>query len=150
MEISTNTVSWLKVIRAPGMASRKLISAIESAGSITALISADSAHLRQLGFGQETVTALRQSDEAGLNSDLEWLSCPGHGLLTWDSDSYPALLRRIPSPPASGRRCVGWRRRMAVAPVERPPRKRPADSADARRSHCFIDPPITSVFFPDH
>ncbi len=100
------------------MASSKLISAIESAGSITALISADSAHLRQLGFGRETVTALRQSDEAGLNADLEWLSCPGHGLVTWDSDSYPALLRRIPSPPAAlfvdGDPEVLWRPQVAV------------------------------------
>ncbi|HLF31560.1 MAG TPA: DNA-processing protein DprA [Xanthomonadales bacterium] len=33
--------------------------------------------------------------------DLAWLAQPGHALLTWDSDRYPALLRDIPSPPAA-------------------------------------------------
>ena len=100
------------------MESRKLINAIESAGSIAELMSANSAHLRTLGLGQETIAALRQPDEAQLESDREWLSAPGHGLLTWDSDAYPALLRRISSPPAAlfvdGDPEVLWRPQVAV------------------------------------
>ncbi len=36
-----------------------------------------------------------------LESDIKWLQQPGHHLLTWDDERYPALLRDIPSPPAA-------------------------------------------------
>lgn len=36
-----------------------------------------------------------------LESDTKWLQQPGHHLLTWDDERYPALLRDIPSPPAA-------------------------------------------------
>lgn len=49
---------------------------------------------------------------------MEWLEQKGHGLLGWDSDDYPPLLRRIPSPPAAlffdgDQRCL-WQPQVAV------------------------------------
>ena len=40
-------------------------------------------------------------NERQIESDLKWLSQPGHHLLCWDDESYPGLLRRIDSPPAA-------------------------------------------------
>jgi len=45
--------------------------------------------------------AVSRPDEARIESDLRWLSHPDHHLLTWDDEAYPALLRRINSPPAA-------------------------------------------------
>ena len=109
---------WLTAIRAPGLAGRSLIDALETAGGIGALLSSDDARLSQLGLKRETRAALHKPDESQLDMDLAWLSAPGHQLLTWDSDSYPALLRRIPSPPAAlfveGDPGVLWRPQIAV------------------------------------
>lgn len=53
-----------------------------------------------------------------LDSDRAWLGEPGHHLVTWDSDQYPALLRDIPSPPAAlfvdGEPDYLWRPQLAV------------------------------------
>jgi DNA processing protein len=40
-------------------------------------------------------------DAALLAADLEWLRAPDHHLITCDSDDFPALLARIPQPPAA-------------------------------------------------
>jgi len=53
------------------------------------------------GISDEAAAAIANPDEARIESDLQWLSQPGHHLLCWDDDAYPALLRRINSPPAA-------------------------------------------------
>ncbi|MFT5139652.1 MAG: DNA processing protein [Lysobacterales bacterium] len=91
---------------------------VEAAGSIDALISLNASGLRQLGLTQEIANAILQPDETLIESDLAWLSEPGHSLITWESDLYPALLRRIPSPPAAlfvdGNPDVLWQPQVAV------------------------------------
>ena len=100
------------------MAGRKLIKAVERAGGIDALVCADTASLKQFGLKQETVDALVRPDEKLLQSDLHWLSRANHHLLCWDSDAYPPLLRRIPSPPAAlfvdGDPEILWQPQIAV------------------------------------
>ena len=49
----------------------------------------------------EAAGAIAKPDESRIESGLQWLSQPGHHLLCWDDDAYPALLRRISSPPAA-------------------------------------------------
>ncbi len=57
--------------------------------------------LTRHGLSDETATAISQPDTARIESDLRWLDQPGHHLLCWDDDAYPALLRRISNPPAA-------------------------------------------------
>lgn len=92
---------WLIAIRAPGLGGSRLVRLVESAGSIEALFSSTGQFLRERGLQQETIQYLRQPDEALLAQDLAWLEEPGHHLVTWGSEDYPDLLKRISSPPAA-------------------------------------------------
>jgi DNA processing protein len=74
---------------------------VQTFGSIELVVRASLKSLERAGLDSETARYLLQPDQALLDSDQEWLSQPGHDLLTWDSDRYPALLRNIASPPAA-------------------------------------------------
>jgi DNA processing protein len=74
---------------------------IEALGGASAVAAASTRDLTRLGLSETTVSAISSPDEARIESDLEWLSEPNHHLLCWDDDAYPALLRRIDSPPAA-------------------------------------------------
>jgi DNA processing protein len=117
---------WLAAVRAPAMAGSKLIKAVDQAGGMDALVNSDTARLKQLGLGQETINALRQPDQELLRTDLQWLSEANHHLLAWDCDAYPALLRRIPSPPAAlfidGDPEILWQPQIAVIGSRNPTR----------------------------
>jgi DNA processing protein len=63
--------------------------------------SASRQELVRHGLPEPAADAVTHPDEAKLASDLEWLSQDNHQLLCWDDDAYPALLRRIPNPPAA-------------------------------------------------
>lgn len=70
-------------------------------GGIGRLVGAAPAALRKARLPDETIEALRAPDERLLRNDLEWLSVPGHHLLTCESAQFPPLLGSIPSPPAA-------------------------------------------------
>ncbi|MDT8319803.1 MAG: DNA-processing protein DprA [Xanthomonadales bacterium] len=74
--------------------------------------------MRAAGLRDEAVATFRNPDQRQLESDLEWLSQPGHDLLTWDDERYPPLLRNISSPPPAvfvdGDADQLWRPQLAV------------------------------------
>jgi DNA processing protein len=82
------------------------------------LVQAPADDLRRAGLAEETVAALRQHDESRLQADLQWLSKPGHHLITRDDARFPPLLRDVPSPPAAlwlaGDPEVLWQPQLAV------------------------------------
>lgn len=88
-------------LRAPRLGGAKLTGLLHTLGGMDALVSASSGTLQRGGLDSATIRLLLHPDEALLESDLAWLGLPGHDLLTWDSDRYPALLREIPSPPVA-------------------------------------------------
>lgn len=65
------------------------------------MVSASSSSLARAGLCADAIRALHHPDEAQIEKDLEWLAQPGHGLVTWDSEVYPALLRDISAPPSA-------------------------------------------------
>jgi len=87
-------------------------------GGMDALVTASRAALRQARLPAEAVDALSSPDEELLQMDLDWLSAPGHFLLTADSEQFPPLLKNIPSPPAAlyvaGDPDVLWQPQVAV------------------------------------
>lgn len=93
-----STDAWLRLIRAPGLGARNLRALLEQHGDILAV---EQAALRQAGVLKLEAAAdwLRGGDNAELEADRAWLSQPGHHLLTWQDDDYPALLRETPWPP---------------------------------------------------
>jgi DNA processing protein len=92
---------WLIALRAPGLGGGKLTGLVDSLGDVEALVKASAPALRGFGLKQDAVSAIRAPDEARIEADLEWLAGPGRHLLTWGSERYPPLLKRIPSPPAA-------------------------------------------------
>lgn len=54
---------------------------------------------RACGLNQAQVQRLRQPLPEELQRSVDWLALPNHRLLGWHDPDYPALLRRISSPP---------------------------------------------------
>ena len=73
----------------------------EQFGGIGRLLAAAPAVLRKARLPEETVDALLAPDDQLLQMDLDWVSAPGHHLLTQDSPQFPPLLGSIPSPPSA-------------------------------------------------
>lgn len=109
---------WLAALRAPALGGRKLISAVEAAGGIDRLAASTTSYLKSLGLGEETARALREPDGSLLETDLQWLAADRHHLVTWTSEDFPTLLRRIPSPPAAlfvdGDPGILWQPQIAI------------------------------------
>ena len=109
-----------------------LVRSIASPSALRALLehsgSPDSALLagpriwHELGLDADCIAALQQARL--LNSDLAWLDTPGHHLIGWQDPDYPALLRRVPHPPAAlfiaGDPELLWHPQVAVVGTRRP------------------------------
>ncbi len=113
-----NAIAWLTLMRAPGLGAASLRGLIERFGNgrktLHGILSSPSAS----GVAQPALSALRQPDESLLATDLVWLEQPEHHFIGWDSEDYPALLRRIPSPPAglfiNGNADLLWTPQVAI------------------------------------
>ncbi len=115
---------WLIALRAPDLGGQQLIELVGALGGVSRLVAASPARLRQAGLKDESIAALRAPDDALLASDLAWLGGDGHHLVPFDHESYPALLRRIPSPPAAlfvaGDPQVLWQPQIAIVGSRNP------------------------------
>ncbi len=98
---ATQQRDWLTIVNAPSIGGASLIELIESVGSVAAVAAASVHDLVHHGLSKTTAQAIAQPDQAAIETGLQWLEQPGHHLLCWDSDDYPALLRRINGPPAA-------------------------------------------------
>lgn len=111
-------------MRAPRFGGAGLRNALESLGSINAVVSAPRRELRRIGLSDETIGGLKHPDTRLIDSDIEWLAEPHHALLTWDSERYPPLLRDIPDPPAAlyvdGDPDVLWQPQVAMVGSRNP------------------------------
>jgi DNA processing protein len=94
---NTNARAWLRLLRA-GVRASALRQATEIHGSATAALDLTQAQWRSAGADADALCALRGPDNVPA-TDLAWLDVVDHHLIGWDDPDYPALLRRIPSPP---------------------------------------------------
>lgn len=94
-----NTLAWLALARAPGGAGplRRLV---DASGSAEAALAAGPSGWRSAGLSDAAIEGLRRPDDNVRDGDRVWLQARHHHLIGWDSADYPALLRRMPSPPA--------------------------------------------------
>jgi DNA processing protein len=119
-------VPWLALRRVPGVGTRTQFELLEHFGSIEAIFSASRGQLEKalVGMNEAVDALLAGPDESVLKSELEWLSEPGHHLLTWSSPDYPALLREIPDPPLvlyiAGERQLLSARQLAIVGSRNP------------------------------
>ena len=70
-------------------------------GGASAVATATARDLIRHGMPEAAANAISKPDEKRIESDLRWLDDVNHHLLCWDSEDYPALLRRIQNPPAA-------------------------------------------------
>lgn len=70
-------------------------------GGISAVAAASSRDLIRNGMPEAAASAISKPDEKQIDYGMEWLSQADHHLICWDSNDYPALLRRIQGPPAA-------------------------------------------------
>jgi DNA processing protein len=92
-----NARAWLRLLRA-GVVASALRKTIDSHGSATAALDLSHAEWRAAGADADSLAILHGPDLVPA-TDLAWLDIADHHLVGWDDPDYPALLRRIPSPP---------------------------------------------------
>jgi len=92
-----NARAWLRLLRA-GVRASALRKIVETSGSAAAAVELTRAEWRASGAEDATLDRLRDPDLVPA-SDLAWLDVADQHLIGWDDPDYPALLRRIPSPP---------------------------------------------------
>lgn len=101
----SRTRAWLALLRVPGIGAAGVRAALQRHG-----------HIERV-----PVDAI---DEPRLAADLDWLREPGHHLLTCDDADFPALLARVPQPPAavfvSGNADLLWHPQIAIVGSRNP------------------------------
>lgn len=96
-----NAIAWLTLMRAPGLGAAALRGLVEHFGDSHKTLHGILLAPSEFAIPQLAMAALRNPNASMLASDLAWLAEPGHHLIGWDSEDYPALLRRIPNPPSA-------------------------------------------------
>jgi DNA processing protein len=102
---------------APGpVAPRRAL--LQAHGSPAAAMAAGEEEWRHHGIRPDQAEALQRPDAGMLARGRAWLRQPRHGLLGWHDPDYPALLRRIASPPlalfVAGDPALLWHPAVAV------------------------------------
>jgi DNA processing protein len=93
--------AWSTLLRAPGLGPRSLRNLIEACGDARAACAAPERRLADAGVPQAARAWIAAPERQRIEADLDWLAEPGHHLLRFDSEDFPALLARSPSPPAA-------------------------------------------------
>ncbi len=94
-----DTEAWLLVSLAPGIGSRYFQRLLNNFGEPQAILGASRRELSELGIPQAAIDALLAQSHSSIKPSLEWLSKPGHELITLNDEAYPPLLRQIDAPP---------------------------------------------------
>lgn len=142
------TEAWLRLILAPRLGAGGIRRLVEHLGEAEAICAASRSALEALGLRPETARALHRPDAAAVDRALAWLQQPGHSLLTWQDEGYPALLRRAPNPPAAlfvaGRSELLWSAQIAVVGSRNPTAAGGEHAADFARSFARAGFAVTS------
>ena len=136
MELTQQQDAWLRLLRCPALGAAAVRRAVERLGSVEAVVGANPRVWREAGFNDAAVSALTRLPAADVD-DVAWLQGPNRQLIGWDSEDYPALLRRSASPPPAlfvvGDPTLLWRPQIAVVGSRNPsPGGRDNASAFAR------------------
>jgi DNA processing protein len=96
--IDADTEALLRLFHAGGgVACRRRL--LDSHAGAAAALAAGARNWRTHGLDDAQVRALQQPDASVLAHCRDWAGQPGHQVLGWHDPDYPALLRRIASPP---------------------------------------------------
>jgi DNA processing protein len=91
--------AWLAIARAPGLHAGLIAGGPAAAPLPQALLDGSALEPQARELPTAGRAALRSPDLGLLESDVRWLSAPGHRLVTWGSQAYPARLATIADAP---------------------------------------------------
>jgi DNA processing protein len=99
---SASLISWLTLVRAPGLHAARLRPLLERFGSADAILAASPAALRASGADHSLVDWLpkrgRQHDCA-IDAELRWLESDSHHFIPLGAPNYPLLLAELSDAP---------------------------------------------------
>ena len=114
---AASALAWLTLVRASNSAV-SLRRLVDSHGNAPAALAAGASAWLAAGLSDGSVEALRKPDPNVLERDRAWLAKAPNHVLGWDDPDYPALLRRISSPPAClfvvGEVAALWQPQIAI------------------------------------
>ena len=91
---------------------------VERHGNAAAALDRPDSEWRAAGADADALSVLRTRGGSLAQTDATWLAHADHRLIGWDDADYPALLRRIPSPPpalfVAGDANLLWNPQIAV------------------------------------
>lgn len=91
---------WVGFSKAPGIGPARLRALLDYYGDIQAAWQANPGELRAIGLDKRSVENLVKVRQAlNLDAEMEKLEKLNITVLTWDSQAYPQLLKKIPDPP---------------------------------------------------
>ena len=118
-----NDARALLILLRCGAPAAALRASLEAAGSAAAVLAA-APTVWPAAVSEACRAALERPDPRLLDADLAWLERPGHHLIGWHSQDYPALLRASSHPPAAlfvrGDPDLLWHPQVAVVGSRRP------------------------------
>jgi len=91
-------LAWLALLRAPGLGAGAIRTLVARHGSARSVVAQAR---REPSIPSTARDAVCSPDSETQVADRRWLDQPGHHLIPFASDDYPALLRDIPSAPAA-------------------------------------------------
>lgn len=94
-------LSWMTLLRAPGLGGAGLRVLLREAGSARAACAGIRRFRERAGLDQAALDWIERPDRARLDADLTWLAQPGHHLLRCNEADFPPQLDAIAQPPAA-------------------------------------------------
>lgn len=91
--------SWLALLRAPGIGSKRFALILERFGSARACLDAKPPDWVAAGIPDRALESLSAPDWERIDSDLRWAGEPGNFCIDWEHPRYPTLLREIADAP---------------------------------------------------
>lgn len=96
----TELEQWLPFVHCHGIGPRTIHQLLNGFDSPEAILRASDSKLTSAGLSQKKVTALRNTDQSGINRDIEWYKASeDRHIITYSCASYPPLLKQIADPP---------------------------------------------------
>ncbi len=86
---------WLALHRTPKLSLNRTKELLKYFLSVEAIFEADNSLLKQLGLKRESRLFIKSPDWQLIEKDLEWLSKPGHHVVSFSEPEYPYLLKQI-------------------------------------------------------
>jgi DNA processing protein len=96
---SSSLENWLTLLHTPGIGPSTFHTLLDHFGSADAVLNASNSELSGLSLNNDTISALNHQEKPDITADLDWASEPGHHIITFADERYPAQLKDLTDAP---------------------------------------------------